>query len=71
MNSGRQAHTEHFYGLLTELAQRETGLRRLRDCAGTDEWPRHGVYFFNEDGEARANGSGRVVRVGTHALTAK
>jgi hypothetical protein len=32
-------------------------------------WPRHGVYFFNKDGEDRADGSRRVVRVGTHALT--
>src|SRR5262249_52764814 len=33
-------------------------------------WPRCGVYFFYEDGEVRADGSGRVVRGGTHALTA-
>lgn len=35
-------------------------------------WPKHGVYFFMEDGEVRS-GSGsllRIVRVGTHALTA-
>jgi hypothetical protein len=70
MSSRRHAHTEHFYVLLAELAQREAGPRRLRDCAGTDGWPRHGVYFFYEDGEVRADGSGRVVRVGTHAVTA-
>jgi hypothetical protein len=42
----------------------------LRDCHGTDDWPRHGVYFFYEPGEVRADGDDRVVRVGTHALTA-
>jgi len=31
--------------------------------------PPQGVYFFFEDGENRADGSRRVVRVGTHALT--
>ena len=37
------------------------------------EWPARGVYFFFEDGEARStSGTGpRVVRIGTHALTAK
>jgi hypothetical protein len=35
---------------------------------GRDGWPRHGVYFFFEDGQTRADGSGRMVRVGTHAL---
>jgi len=43
--------------------------RLLRDCQGTDGWPGRGVYFFYEDGEVRADGSRRVVRVGTHALT--
>jgi hypothetical protein len=28
------------------------------------------VYFFFEDGEVRADGGLRLVRVGTHALTA-
>jgi hypothetical protein len=36
------------------------------------EWPRRGVYFFMEETEPRSDsGDGiRVVRVGTHALTA-
>jgi hypothetical protein len=35
-------------------------------------WPERGIYFFREDGENRSDtGKGpRVVRVGTHALTA-
>lgn len=37
------------------------------------DWPGRGVYFFFEDGEYRsASGEGlRVVRVGTHALSAR
>jgi hypothetical protein len=46
------------------------GPRRLRDCHATDGWPPHGVYFFFEPGEVRADGRARVVRVGAHALTA-
>jgi hypothetical protein len=70
VSGGRQADTGQFYRLLAELGRREQGPRRLRDCSGTGPWPRHGVYFFYEDGEDRADGSRRVVRVGTHALNA-
>jgi hypothetical protein len=65
----RAADTDRFYLLLGELARRVGGPRLLCDCTGAQDWPRHGVYFFFEDGESRANGSCRVVRVGTHALT--
>lgn len=68
MNAARQAHLEEFYQLLAELAASEHGPRRLASCTGRDGWPRHGVYFFFEDDQTRADGSGRVVRVGTHAL---
>lgn len=68
MNAARQAHLEEFYQLLAELAASEHGPRRLASCTVRDGWPRHGVYFFFEDGQTRADGSGRVVRVGTHAL---
>ncbi len=73
---GRRAHvpdgtaTGGFYQALDELAENLGGLRRLRDCHGADGWPRQGVYFFFEPGEVRADGRDRVVRVGTHALTA-
>jgi hypothetical protein len=56
--------------MLGDLAGQLGGPRLLRDCTGSSGWPRGGVYFFFEDGEVRADGSGRVVRVGTHALTA-
>ncbi|MGN6172151.1 MAG: hypothetical protein ACTHPS_04265 [Streptosporangiaceae bacterium] len=68
MNAARQAHLDEFYRLLGELADSEQGPRRLAGCTGRDRWPRYGVYFFFEDGQTRADGSGRVVRVGTHAL---
>ncbi len=61
-----------FYDLLSRLDQRLGGCRRLATCDGRSGWPTHGVYFFFEPGEQRSDsGSGlRVVRVGTHALTA-
>ncbi|MEU8194992.1 hypothetical protein AB0C10_14555 [Microbispora amethystogenes] len=65
----RQRDTDRFYELLDTLAA-HTGLPRLRECSAADGWPAHGVYFFFEDGEIRADGHRpRVVRVGTHALT--
>jgi hypothetical protein len=68
MNPARQAHLDEFYRLLAHLAGSEGGPRRLADCTGRDGWPRHGVYFFLEDGQARADGASKIVRVGAHAL---
>ena len=47
-------------------------MRRLSTCTGRMPWPARGVYFFFEEGEVRRDsGTGpRVVRVGTHGLTA-
>jgi hypothetical protein len=66
----RKADTDEFYRLLDDLAKRAGGKRYLRDSNGRSGWPRQGVYFFYEDGETRADGRPRVVRVGTHALNA-
>jgi hypothetical protein len=63
------AAVDRFYLALGELAEILHCPRLLRDCHGTDGWPRQGVYFFYEPGEVRADGRDRVVRVGTHALT--
>jgi hypothetical protein len=65
----RQLDTDHFYDLLDRLAQAVGGPRLLSDATARADWPSHGVYFFFEQGEHRANGQPRVVRVGTHALT--
>jgi len=61
-----------FYELLGELRVQLGGDRQLHDCDGGMAWPKRGVYFFFEEGEPRTeSGTGpRVVRVGTHALTA-
>lgn len=61
-----------FYELLNRLEQKLGGKRRLRECDARMTWPDRGVYFFFEEGEARSDsGSGaRVVRVGTHAVSA-
>jgi hypothetical protein len=64
----QRADTNRFYLLLNELARGVGGPRQLHDCTGAQDWPRRGVYFFFEDGEVRADGSRRVVRIGTHAL---
>jgi hypothetical protein len=65
------ADTDRFYELLDRLAARTGGPRTLKDCNGHLNWPRRGVYFFFETGENRALSAaqGRVVRIGTHALT--
>ena len=67
----RSADLRRFYEILDGLRDR-VALRRLADCHGRMNWPQRGVYFFFEAGEQRtASGSGpRVVRVGTHAITA-
>lgn len=61
-----------FYDVLARLEDRLGGKLRLQHCRGRLGWPERGVYFFFEEGEQRhESGSGlRVVRVGTHAVTA-
>jgi hypothetical protein len=59
-----------FYELLGRLEGAIGGRRALADCHGRMGWPARGVYFFFEPGELRRNGTPRVTRVGTHALTA-
>ncbi len=62
-----------FYALLDSLEAKLGGKRTLAVCNGRMSWPTRGIYFFFEPGEERHDsGDGlRVVRVGTHALTAK
>ena len=63
---------KRFYALLAQLEKRLGGTRRLLDCSGRMDWPRRGIYFFQEPGETRNDtGNGpRIVRVGTHGLKA-
>jgi hypothetical protein len=61
-----------FYAILDALERKIGGRRLLCECTGKMDWPQRGVYFFMEEGEHRTDsGPGsRIVRVGTHALTA-
>lgn len=54
---------------MDKLAARTGGPRRLAECSGRMIWPERGVYFFFEPGEMHG-ARPRVVRIGTHALTA-
>jgi hypothetical protein len=70
--TARRDALETFYTSSSALEAELGGARRLRDCHGHMPWPSHGVYLFLEPGELREDGhTGRVVRVGTHALTAR
>lgn len=61
-----------FYHLLDQLSDRICGTRVLAELKNYRGWPQRGVYFFFEPSELRSDsGEGlRVVRIGTHALTA-
>ena len=65
----RTSDLHALYRLLDELVAKTGGPRRLADCSGRSIWPERGVYFFFEPGEDHV-GRPRVVRIGTHALTA-
>lgn len=67
----RASDLPEFYRLLDSLADRTGGPIPLHECLANSV-PERGVYFFFEPGEERReSGRGlRVVRVGTHALTA-
>ncbi len=69
----RRSDLVRFYALINSLEEKLGGKRTLAECSGRMNWPMRGAYFFFEAGEERCNsGRGpRVVRVGTHALTAK
>ena len=59
-----------FYDILDNLDER-IARRRLHECHGRMSWPHRGVYFFFEGGEFCSDGTTpRVVRVGTHAVSA-
>ena len=67
----RQADLERFYTALAVLKSKVGGERYLADCEKQKDWPRQGVYYFFEVGETRERSDElRVVRVGTHAVSA-
>ena len=74
-NSVTHSRTEDLFRFYLALERLETGvggMRKLSNCNGRMKWPKRGVYFFFEPGESRSasDKSPRVVRIGTHALTA-
>ncbi len=69
--SDRRGALDVLYALLDDVARRTGGPRKLSACSGRMPWPERGVYFFYEDGEVLEDGiTPRVVRVGTHAVSA-
>jgi len=61
----------NLYEILGDLRERVGGCRRLGECTVKIGWPERGMYFFFEDGEFREDQKTlRVVRIGTHAITA-
>lgn len=61
-----------FYRLMADLGTAPGQGRTLGEYTGRHRWPYRGVYFFFEPGELRISHSKepRVVRVGTHAVSA-
>jgi hypothetical protein len=68
----RLADLIRFYYLVDLLEQRLGGMRTPATFESVRDWPHRGVYLFFEPSEVRQeSGNGlRVVRIGTHALTA-
>ena len=66
------ADLDHFYEILQRLEDQLGQGSRLGDMTGRAAWPARGVYFFREPGEWRHRQSRmpRIVRVGTHAVSA-
>ena len=58
-----------FYGLMDFLANLPNQARPLSQLVGNRDMPQRGVYFFREPGEVCPDGSPRIVRVGTHAVS--
>jgi len=61
-----------FYELLADFKARPGEGIKLSESTARSGWPSRGVYFFFEPGEHRSDpaGESRVVRVGTHAVSA-
>jgi hypothetical protein len=53
MSSGRLEDLIRFYSILNTLESRLGGVRKLSAFTGRMDWPKRGVYFFQELGECR------------------
>lgn len=63
---------DRLYCLLAKLEETGVQGKRLDSYAGHNTFPARGVYFFREVGECRTSDPNtlRIVRVGTHAVSA-
>lgn len=66
------ADLDRFYSLLSRLESFASQGLRLDTYSGKTPFPVRGVYFFRESGENRSSNPSvaRIVRVGTHAVSA-
>lgn len=65
------SHLERFYELMERLARLPGQGQPLGTYSGRADWPERGVYYFREPGEERRSSRvPRIVRVGTHAVSA-
>ena len=53
MSNQRNEELVRFYSLLDRLNDKIGGARRLAECSSLMIWPKRGVYFFQEDGDAQ------------------
>ena len=70
--SDSRTDLDRFYTILSKLEESEQQGLRLASYNGRSPLPARGVYFFREPGEYRLSkpSSLRIVRVGTHAVSA-
>lgn len=69
--SNRAHDLNRLYNRLGMLASGLHGRPLLSQCTGKSDWPHRGIYLFFEPGELRSDRSHpRIVRVGTHAVSA-
>jgi len=67
----RHNDLDRIYGIIATLREKCQGFRCLKECTRRSGWPGRGLYFFFEDHEFREDASTRrIVRVGTHAVSA-
>ncbi len=64
----RTAHLNKFYSLIKSL-ESISSKKSFDSYKKGKSFPKQGVYFFFEQDEKRHNGTSRIVRVGTHAIS--
>lgn len=70
MSVSKESDLKEFYRLMSLLERLPNQGLPLSALTGKLQMPSRGVYFFREPGEIWSSGVPRVVRVGTHAVSA-